>query len=217
MVLTRGPAWTNTTSRSLALARYFGFQTNASAITNGPAANVGVYVGTIATDPAAATVSFNPYPSAASGGPSGGAWLGLWNYYNRVELVVFARDSATSWTYNSATWREADNSANNRVTTLQGLAEDVATMQYQCVVGSANSSNYGGIGVGLDSATSPSATAYVAPETSGSSTATVTISASLLSSPLLGQHYAQALESSTVGTTTYQSASQMQVSARVKF
>ena len=68
--LTRGPAWTNTTTRSAgtALGRVNGFLTNSVAITNGPGAGFGTYVGTIATDGAGAMVTFSLGSSATGGG-----------------------------------------------------------------------------------------------------------------------------------------------------
>ena len=69
LVLSRGPAWTSDTVRSSALALVDGIYVNNVAITNGPAAQQGTYVGTIMTN-ASSKCDFN-LGSAATGGRRG--------------------------------------------------------------------------------------------------------------------------------------------------
>ena len=152
--LSRGPAWTSSTARSLNLSRVQGFLVNSLPITNGPAAGYGFYVGTIACDAGAATVTFNPQPAAASGGPTNGAGLGLWNQYNRVPVVLTAQDSKASWTYATAAWRAADASNNNRLTFVIGQAEDVFEVIYTCF-GTQSSTTYTQVGIGYNSVSTP--------------------------------------------------------------
>ena len=81
MRCTRGPVWTNATTRSAgtALQRIQGMLVNSVAITNGPGQYQGTYVGTIAALGAGPTISFQ-YGTAASGG--GQSLLNVWNMYN---------------------------------------------------------------------------------------------------------------------------------------
>jgi hypothetical protein len=188
-------AWTNATTRAIALSRVSGILTNASNITNGPNAGYGVYVSSFMTDPAAATVSFNPQPAAASSGPSGGAWVGLWNYYNRVPVGIIVQDSNGSWTYTSATWRQADASANNKVTFVCGAAEDGIEAAYQVAAGNSGSS-YIGVGIGLDSTTVPAVIGIISSGTPFVGTQTVRYVGPFV----LGQHYLAALEAGTAAT-----------------
>jgi hypothetical protein len=55
--ISRGPAWTNNTTRSLALNRVNGVLLNGSNITNGPAASRGTWVGTVASN-ASSTIDY---------------------------------------------------------------------------------------------------------------------------------------------------------------
>lgn len=159
-VLSRSPAWTNTTTRALALSLVNGIWTNSANITNGPAAGYGVYEGTIATDAGSATVSFNPQPAAASGGPTIGAWVGLWNAYNRVSVAATVQDSKASWTYASSTWHAADGGAGNRVTAVFGLISDAVKVEYFDLTLSASGNTpqpFIGIGVGQTASASVAA------------------------------------------------------------
>lgn len=199
-VLSRGPAWTNSTTRSLALTRVQGFLTNASAITNGPAIGYGLYVGTIACDPGGGTVTYNPYPAAASGGPSGGAWVGLWNEYQRIPITALAQDSNASWTWSTASWREADASANNRVTFVLGNVENASLAAIYVCFGTQSSSQITQIGIGYNSTSTPfQGTLGVTP---GGVTVALQ-SASVSGYGTVGLQYFQALEYSAGGTQTF--------------
>ena len=193
--LSRGPVWSSLTTRSAgtAIARVQGILVNSNDIANGPRAGYGLYVGSIITDAAGATVTFNPYPGAASGGPNLGAWIGLWNQYNRVNVLSQAQDSKASWTYGTATWRPADNSANNRATIVLGVAEDFIQAVYNVSV-----LTQGGIGLGLNSITSPSIGSSFS---SGGSIGAPSVSQAF--QPAIGLTYIQALEYNVSATGTY--------------
>ena len=191
--LTRGPAWATLTTRSMTLARQNGMLVNATAITNGPAGGYGTYVGTVVTDAGGATVTFNPTPAAASGGPTNGAWVGLWNTYNRVFLAASAKDNNSFWAYTVSAWRAADASNNNRVSFVTGLAEDALSAQYTAY-------NYGGsagAGVAVDSTTTPGVIGF-----NGNLTAGQISTPPYASIGLVGVHYIQALEYA-YGTTSF--------------
>jgi hypothetical protein len=117
--LSRGPAWTSDTVRSLGISRTSGLWTNTSGITNGPAANRGTYVGSIRTN-AAATLDWG----LGGSGPGGvNALLMVWNAYNRVPTVGASYDTTTSWNVPSGD-RAMNGSGQNRVYVLKGLNED---------------------------------------------------------------------------------------------
>jgi hypothetical protein len=220
LVVSRGTAWTNPTTRAVALSRVQGLLVNTTSIANGPAAGYGVYIGTVATDPGAATVSFNPLPAAASGGPTGGAWVGLWNEYGRVPLGAVIQDSKASWTWNTASWHAADASTNNRITFVAGLTEDQAVATYTVEVG-VGSSIYPIIGIGFDSSTA--ATGGISQ--SASSAGYQFLTAIQVGEAVQGQHYFQALEYSPGGATStfYGTSAQgslagvMQLSAQLRY
>lgn len=191
IVVTRGPAWSTATSRGYTLTRVSGLLMNTSAITNGPGSLAGVWVGTVATDSSGATVSFIPNPAAASGGPaSPGAWIGLWNAYNRVNLTAVAQDSKASWSYSTATWRAQDASNTNRITYVVGNTDEPISVFASEYVAGGTGSQIIAEGIGIDSTSSPSgvvaSTASSAPQSY--------LPASYAGTPGLGQHYAQALE-----------------------
>lgn len=120
---TRGPAWTTSTSRGTGagtseLTTAGGILVNANAITNGPAASRGTYVGSIRTN-ASSTVDYK-FGSAASGG--GYISFGVWNAHNQTLIRTTGSDSTASWSYASTTVRNSNNSANNSASFLCGLS-----------------------------------------------------------------------------------------------
>jgi hypothetical protein len=192
--LTRDVVWGSSSSRTDAYARVDGILVNSVAITNGPGIGYGTYLGTIVTDASGATVTFNPTPAAASGGPSGGAWVGLWNENNRVPVGLTAQDNKASWVYSTSTWRQSDNSANNRVTAVAGQQEDFVVASFADTASITAPPISLAIGIGVNSTTTPSG---VTPELGGVNGATIqaisgTAVCKVLSS--LGVSYYQALE-----------------------
>jgi hypothetical protein len=51
----------------------------------------------------------------------------LWNAYNRRRRLLSVVDTTDSWTYTTATWRQANGAAGNQVAMVVGLSEDVVT------------------------------------------------------------------------------------------
>ena len=123
---TRGPAWSDlfgTRGAAADLTRIQGLPVNAAAITNGPAANRGTYLGTIRTNNGG-TISWVP-SAAGSGGGSPPSQYHIYNYYHRRLYAGVTRDTASAYSYTSATWRNLNNSTNNRVYYIAGMIEDV--------------------------------------------------------------------------------------------
>ena len=218
MTLVCGPAWTNATTRSAgtAVARVQGILVNSVSISGGPSAGYGIYIGTIATDAGGATVTFNPQPASAAGGPTNGAWVGLWNQYNSVGISVAEQDSKVSWSP-TASWGPADASTNNRITFVTGQAQDGISATYFVQLFALNFPNYGYAGIGFDSTTTPSVVGTVQ-SGSGGSGANATISFNLSILPQLGKHYIQALEIASSGAPIFYGGSGgMQLSAQLRY
>lgn len=158
---TRGPAWASDSTRGTGAgttelsdisvgAVHRGIQLNANAITNGPAAFRGTYVGTIRSN-GSSQIDWI-FGAAASGGTA--ASLGVWNAFNRVLVATTVTDSGASYTYTSGTVRQARASAGNQVSAVIGLVEDGAsatTMAYNLTTAAAGAA--AATGVGLNSTT----------------------------------------------------------------
>lgn len=173
-----------------------GIPVNKVAITNGPAARCGTFVGTGMTD-ASSQMNWQP-GGVAVGGTE--ALLHLWNAYNRLLAEGFVGDSTDSWNYTSATWRPARNVATMRASFVQGLQEDSFAATYH-----GYGSNSGGgtgiyVAVGVNSTSAPSGVNT----TSGGPANNGLQPQGAASARLLGANYMCALESSQAsGTTTF--------------
>jgi hypothetical protein len=197
-VLSRGPAWASDTTRGTGagtsqLIRLGGFLVNAQAVTNGPAAQQGLYVGSVRTN-GSSLVDYAIGGAAAGGTPGS---FGVWNTYNRVSVGALVSDSTGSWSYGTAIWRPSDNSANMRVSWLSGLQEEPVSAVWQGY--STPTGGYAANGIGLDSVSSP-ATGSVQ---GLNGTSGISGTQASLQTNLLGWHYVQALEIGNGGTTSW--------------
>jgi hypothetical protein len=152
---TRGPAWSTATARGTGagtteIERVNGFLVNKYAITNGPAARYGTYVGSIRVN-SAGTVN-HIFGSAAAGG--GYAVLGIWNAYNRVNVSTSVNDTSVAYAYTTTAWRYA-NAGTVYATVMSGLSEDLADVRYRIRALSSDATTFGTplIGIGLGSTT----------------------------------------------------------------
>lgn len=62
-------------------------------------------------------------------GPTTGRML--WNYYNRVPRNGYAQETANTWNYTTATFRQANYNVNNRCLHVAGVREDVGQVTAQ--------------------------------------------------------------------------------------
>lgn len=145
--LTHGPDWTNDTTRSNGISYASGILVNNDPVTNGPAATRGTYVGTTRSN-ASSQLDWI-YGGAATGGSP--AWFGVWNAYNRVEVSTQVTDTTVIWTSPQNTVRALDNSNNNRVSYICGIAEDVISARVQYVAAGSVGGDNIGVGIGYDS------------------------------------------------------------------
>lgn len=188
---TRGPAWSSDTSRGTGagtteLELVNGIYVNKNAITNGPAARRGTYVGTVRSN-GSSQIDWI-YGAAASSGTAG--VFGVWNMYNRVLVSSVTSDNGSSYTYNSTTWRAARASNTMRCSLVRGMDEDIVDALYQVTMNGGASGDVQ-IGIGLDSTSANSA--QIAPYFS-LGTAVGAAPAAYAGYPGLGFHYLQALE-----------------------
>ena len=192
--LSRGPVWTNLTTRSsgTALVRVNGIWMNNAAITNGPAAQRGVYVGSARSNGAAQWVFQYATPIDV------GAFLWIWNTFNRVRVST-QMSVSTTWAYGPAPlgWRIAIGTSAYLNYFMTGLAEDSVDSFYFARIYSNPGNEAMAIGLGFDSATSPSAAGYAWMSTAGEQ---VTAQTQFNFPPQLGVHYIAALELSESGT-----------------
>lgn len=185
---TNGGIWTNTNS----LTHCWG---GASGTTDygTVAAHAGTYLGSLyATANGQTAMMFGP--NFAAGGAAN--VLGLYNAYNRVQFRSTSNDVTATWTYNSTTWRNADASASNRITYLDGLAQSPVSASYDttCQIGGVVAV----VGVSFDGNTPVGVL--------GNSYQTYTEIAAGSSLVALGLHYAQAQEAIALtysGTATF--------------
>lgn len=198
-----GPSWSSTTTRGTGagtteLARFKGMYVNANSLTlrTGTATTVSIgtshatYLGSFYTTSTGQTVmNFNPTPT---GGGTGNV-LGLYNAYNRVRTSAVCADNTVSYTYASATIRSANASNSNRVSFVDGLQQSTILAQWTILLG--NEANTAAVSVAFDSTTTFGAITNI-----GNAAYTPT-TATGLSLPLLGFHYAQATEAALNATS----------------
>jgi hypothetical protein len=124
----------------------------------------------------------------------------MWNYYNRVSVTTIVTDSAASWTYTGATVHTSNSSVGNRISFVNGFAEDGISASFLQQI-NAPSGGAGFIGLGLDTTTVFDK--YGAVSAVGSGIA-LTPSVTITYAPQLGGHFVQALEAADgVNTATF--------------
>ncbi len=206
--LATGPAWSNsgagtgargTGAGSAQISRVNGLWVNTVQITGANGgntytipANQCTVVGTVLIDQTAGTIS--NYVSAGQNRK----W-GVWNFYNRLPLVLQVADPTASWTYTSIT-RASNGTVGNAATVLSGLAEESTSVFFNQNVNSTSSANVSTIGLGLNSST-----AYAAGSMrsilalNGATFGTNTMAATALNAPSLGINNWFSLEQGNAG------------------
>jgi hypothetical protein len=189
---TRGPAWSSDTARGTGagtteLERVLGFMVNKVSITNGPAAQRGLYVGSVRSN-GSALIDW------IYGGIDTAAILGVWNMFNRVDVGTFMLSSVDSFTMTSNGVRAWNNSNTNRISFISGLREECFIARgYGLVSGSFPA----GLGIGFNSTSAISGlnAIYKGGSIPGGGF-------SLHAASALGYNYFQALEVSEGGAAT---------------
>lgn len=218
--LCSGPAWLGPTTRgsSIALTNYRGIWVNGLALTcqasSGTASCAALactYLGTMyTTGDGQTSMQFGPNGLAAGNCNV----LGIWNAYNRVHAFSESRDTTTSWKQATAsTWEPADAVSTggglcNRVTFVDGLQQsNINTVETQPLTGVSTSAQPS-IGVVLDSTTATPVLAAA----QQNNIATTSVAYSNWNAPLLGLHYAQAMENAVnITSVLYQGGLSLQL------
>jgi hypothetical protein len=203
-----GPAWTTAAgpgTRSAALARLNGIQTNSATITLrtsasqtfSVSANQATWIGsTYATANGQTGMAFT---STGAGGGAG--ILGVYNPFNQVLFNANEQDTTANWTYAVATWRHSDGNANNSVSYFDGEGTSSIVAIFNQTYAPTSGNTFNGIGFNWSSGAPVGYT-----EGSGGVTASnnqgLTIQGSFV--PVLGFNVISALEiAENAATVTY--------------
>lgn len=164
--LSRGPPWSSSTSRGTGagtteISRVEGRYVNTNSLSNGPAAQRGLYVGTIHTNGSAQI-------------DDSLSRRGVWNAYNRLSRPMRVTEATLNWTYSTDSYRQANNSGSNSLEVVVGLpGEDVGVDVLGCYSSTVNANRGAGVGIGLDSTTVDSSNILAFPQ--GIAVATLSI------------------------------------------
>lgn len=116
----------------------------------------------------------------------------VYNQYNQKPRLFLRKESTNSWTYDSTTWRSANNSTTNRAEVVVGLVGPLIKLS---VINSANivtGGDNGRTGIGEDSTTAPHTNlSYTVMPNTSNSLANI---CSLSTYPPLGYHFYQWIE-----------------------
>jgi hypothetical protein len=126
----------------------------------------------------------------------------LWNYYNRVKRSAAVIDTTDSWVYTTATIRQANAAAGNKVEYLVGIAEDACEFQVHCEVNRATATTIAFSGIGMDSTTVFSGQLYGSYNNNNLGVI-CGIHSSHAAIPAVGYHYAAWLEKGANTTCTF--------------
>lgn len=132
-------AWTDDTNRATALAQQDTVYVKSGATTRR-------YVGSVYLD-GSKQCTFD-----ATG-------RGLWNENNRVAWASYRQEATNSWTYDTASWRQANGSASNQISVMLGRKVEALVAEVYGLY-SHSSGNNGATGIGIDSSTTNSAQTF---------------------------------------------------------
>lgn len=184
--LSRGPAWSSDTSRGTGagtteLERIDGRYVNKVSISNGPAAQRGLYVGTVRSD-GSATLNDKL------------AKRHVWNTYNRILRPMKVLETADTWAYATATYRQARASAANQLDLVIGLSEDAVRAEVRTNAGR-DTNGSATVGIGVDSTSTAVAAGRTRWIANGAlDVADYGVGATFVGYPGIGRHYIAWLE-----------------------
>lgn len=179
-------AWSSDTARATALVRTKGVYLKTGALTRR-------YIGTFRT-----TSTTTTEDSLAK--------RFVWNAANRVPRAVSRTETTASWTYTTATFRQARASTSNQVAYVAGLAEDAVAVSLDVSMENSGTAAVVLSGIGVDSTSAASGSTGRVPLLTA---LTIQMSHSeYVGAAQLGYHYLAWLEYSTAsGTTTWYGSS----------
>lgn len=207
--LVTGPNWTTATAGSGArgsgagtteLTRVGGLLVNANAMatarngssTYAVAANQGTYLGSIFID------GTNGQITCHTAFGQSRKWA-VWNYYNRVPIILKAGDATASWTYTTNTVRASRADSTNSISVFMGMAEEAVratfTQRLMPTVGAPGTSS---ILIGWNSTTAGSGKAGIVAGNGNTANIENDAIAEYSTAPSLGVNTVTALENSAV-------------------
>jgi len=177
--------WTNTTTRATALSYQNGILSKTGVLTRR-------YLGTVFIN--------------ASGGQTDDtlAKRYLWNYYNRISRPLQKLETTDSWTYTTATYRQANGAATNQVETCVGVSEALLDLNVIGLAANTIGDNNCTVQVGIDEGgtSANDSTVYSGPEIANYNAKAV--HANLTKYPAVGWiNWVWTEKSTAVGTTTW--------------
>lgn len=206
---TRGPLWTSDTARGTGagtteLEFVDGILMNKNAITNGPGADMGVYVGTIRTN---GTSTIDMIFGGAGGAGGEGTIVGIWNYYNQKLISLANFDTTDNWNYTTATWRLKNAGAStelNKIKFINGYLGNGISAWNNVLARNSSANIVFRAGIGLNTTTTPSFGCGISIFTTALVSTSIGGSSSYAGVAPLGFNYVAPLEySNASGTTTW--------------
>jgi hypothetical protein len=185
VVATEILAWTSASARATALVLQDGVLVKSGATTRR-------YLGTFYTTSTTATED-----SAAK--------RFVWNYYNRVKRSLRVTEATDTWTYTTATFRQANNAAANQVDLVVGVAESLLSLQVRvrCSNSGAGVAANAVAAIGEDSTTTAVSGCLMDSVNIGHvANFALNTGAAIDRYPAIGRHFYAWLEQSTASNTT---------------
>lgn len=124
----------------------------------------------------------------------------VWNYYHRMARPLRVMDATNSWTYDSATYQQANASAANQLDLVCGVSEEALEAQVLAQV-SHNTGSAVSVSIGQDAITG--VTGVIGGRAVIGTTAGYAVTCALRIIPAVGRHYYTWLESGGGATTTW--------------
>jgi hypothetical protein len=121
----------------------------------------------------------------------------LWNYYHRIKRLISVKEATNSWTYTTATYRQANNSAANQADVVVGWAEVLLSLELKAHWAATGAIEYPSVTFGEDAITASSDAFASTAGLTGSSASISFVGATLEKYPAVGRHYYPWLEYST--------------------
>ena len=178
-------AWTNDTTRATALVLQNGVYVKTGATTRR-------YLGSFRTT----GVSGQTEDSLAK--------RYVWNYYNRVRRPMRVLEATATWTYTTATVRQANGAAANQIDMVIGVSEDPVSAEVSVGLGNTSAGILVTSGIGLDVTNAFYSLAQNATWSTQSVAGVHMARSSVRTYPTVGRHFLAWLEYSTAtGTTTW--------------
>lgn len=172
--------WTNDSTRATALTTQDGVYVKSGDTTK-------LYLGTIRA-------------SGANTAEDSNAKRFVWNAYNRVRRSMSYTGQTGTWTYTTASYRQANATSTNRLEAVFGLASDSVAVKVACSVSNSTGNIAVAAGVGVDSTTVNSAQQFGY----NALTSQKQIATFYEAIPVVGYHAYNWLEiSQAIGTTTW--------------